>query len=133
MANKATCVVRARVMDHKGFICIKGKTVGISRPEFEYLIDPDQAMEMIQTLCDGRIVEKTRHVLVHEGVRWEVDEFHGDNAGLIVAEVELDREDQHIDLPDWVGTEVTHLERYFNMNLAVRPYRLWSESQKSGA
>jgi len=79
------------------------------------------------SLCDGPVVEKNRYVVQHDGLRWEVDEFLGDNKGLIVAEVELDSEDQTIDIPDWVGAEVTDDSRYFNSNLATTPYKLWAD------
>ena len=130
LVDNDTCVVRARVMGDAGFLTVKGRVVGPVATEFEYGIDAHEAKTIIETLCDGRMVEKTRYVIDHAGMQWEVDEFHGANEGLIVAEVELDREDQTIDLPPWVGSEVTGDARYYNMNLAVRPYSTWHHEEK---
>lgn len=118
--------IRVRIAGDRGVLTIKGLTTGASRPEFEYSIPVSDAKEML-SLCDGPVVEKNRHVVQHDGLRWEVDEFLGDNKGLIVAEVELDSEDQTIDFPDWVGAEVTDDPRYFNSNLATTPYKLWAD------
>ena len=118
--------VRVRIAGDRGVLTIKGLTTGASRPEFEYAIPVDDAKEML-ALCDGPVVEKNRRVVQHAGLTWEVDEFLGDNKGLIVAEVELDSEDQTIDVPNWVGAEVTADSRYFNSNLATTPYKLWAD------
>ena len=115
-----------RIAGQRGLLTIKGLSRGASRAEYEYEIPLSDAKEMIQ-LCDGPVVEKYRRVVEHAGMNWEVDEFLGDNAGLIVAEVELDAEDQAIDLPDWVGREVTDDSRYFNSSLSATPYKLWRE------
>ena len=117
--------VRVRVVGDQGTFTIKGVTVGATRAEYEYPIPVSDAQEMLDGLCQQPIVEKTRHVIEHEGLAWEVDEFEGVNAGLIVAEVELDTEDQEIELPDWVGEEVTGDPRYFNANLITHPYSTW--------
>jgi adenylate cyclase len=117
--------VRVRVAGDRGFLTIKGETRGISRPEFEYAIPLADAEAMLEGLCARPLVEKTRHVVEHAGHTWEVDEFHGENAGLILAEVELSNADEVPALPPWVGAEVSSDPRYFNANLAKRPFRSW--------
>jgi len=116
--------VRVRIAGERAYLTIKGRTKTIARPEFEYEIPVVDAEQLLE-LCERPILEKHRHVLVHAGSRWEVDEFHGDNEGLIVAEIELEREDQTFERPSWLHTEVTHDPRYFNSNLSARPYRTW--------
>ncbi|HVK56984.1 MAG TPA: CYTH domain-containing protein [Burkholderiales bacterium] len=117
--------VRVRLAGEKAFLTIKGISKGASRAEFEYEIPVVDAEQLLK-LCDGPLIEKVRHVVVYKGLKWEVDEFFGENAGLVVAEVELEREDQPLEKPDWVGQEVTHDLRYFNSSLATNPYRTWS-------
>lgn len=117
--------VRVRVVDETATLTIKGITVGAARTEFEYPIPLADAQLMLDELCERPIIEKTRHVVAFGGLTWEIDEFGGANAGLIVAEVELDAEDQDVALPGWVGDEVTHDPRYFNANLIAHPYREW--------
>ena len=116
--------VRVRIAGEQAFLTIKGASRGATRAEFEYEI-PLQDAEQLLALSDGPVVEKFRHVLDYQGLTWEVDEFLGDNAGLVVAEVELASEAQPIELPDWVGEEVTHDVRYFNSNLAAHPFSRW--------
>jgi len=118
-------VVRVRVNGQRGYLTIKGKFKGYSRPEFEYEIPHDDALELLSTLCIQPIMEKKRYIVEHRGVRWEIDEFLGENSGLVIAEVELQEEDQCIDLPDWVGREVSHDPRYFNSNLILKPFKHW--------
>ncbi len=117
--------VRVRVVGDRGFLTIKGKSEGISRSEFEYEIPLEDAKEMLDTLCDRPLIEKIRYVLDVEGVRWEIDEFQGENQGLILAEVELSNADQKVILPNWVGQEVSDDPRYFNANLAKHPFTRW--------
>ncbi|MDP8241329.1 MAG: CYTH domain-containing protein [Candidatus Hatepunaea meridiana] len=117
--------VRVRTVDNKGYLTIKGISIGISRAEYEYEIPLKDADEMLSTLCVYSIIEKTRYKIDYGGLVWEVDEFEGDNLGLIVAEVELTDENQEVELPDWIGGEVTGDPRYFNSNLAKCPYREW--------
>jgi adenylate cyclase len=119
-------VVRVRTVGEKGYLTIKGITVGASRLEFEYDIPLDDANAMLE-LCEKPIIEKNRSKIEHAGLVWEVDEFFGANEGLTVAEVELQSEDQQIDLPDWVGEEVTGDPRYFNSNLISHPYTEWNK------
>jgi adenylate cyclase len=116
--------VRVRVAGDAAFLTIKGTSVGATRAEFEYPIPMADAQALL-ALCDGPLIEKTRHVLTHEGTAWEVDVFAGDNAGLVVAEVELGSEDQPFARPDWLGDEVTQDARYFNSNLASHPFTKW--------
>lgn len=119
-----TRTVRVRIADGAAFITIKGVSVGATRAEFEYPIPVADAQAML-LLCDGPLIEKTRHVLMYQGTRWEIDDFAGDNAGLVVAEVELQSETQGFAKPDWLGAEVTQDARYFNSNLSSRPFNSW--------
>lgn len=116
--------VRVRVAGEQAWLTIKGITTGATRAEFEYPIAVADAQQML-ALCDGPLVEKIRHITVHEGMRWEIDEFLGANAGLVVAEIELEHEDQAWARPAWLAAEVTHEARYFNSNLATHPYTQW--------
>ena len=116
--------VRVRVAGDKAFLTIKGITTGASRPEYEYAIPVADADELLG-LCVGPIIVKTRRLIEHAGFTWEVDEFFGDNAGLVVAEIELTREDQAFDKPDWIGLEVTEDPRYFNSYLSLHPFNTW--------
>ena len=111
-------VVRVRVRDDKGFITIKGKGSAAAHPEFEYEVPLVDAIEML-ALCEPPIIEKTRHIVMHEGNRWEVDEFHGDLQGLVIAELEVSSEDYRYSLPPFVGEEVTGDPRYYNSQLGV--------------
>ncbi len=126
--------VRVRIAGETAFLTLKQARSGtcISRGEYEYAIPVDDAREMLASMCDGRRVEKTRHRMVVAGRDWVVDEFVGDNAGLVVAEVELDREDEAFALPDWAGREVTTEPRYFNVNLIDRPFCRWAAWEKRG-
>ena len=117
--------VRVRTIDDKGFLTIKGITIGATRREYEYEIPTADANEMLDELCEKPIIEKTRFKIPHAGLTWEIDEFSGVNQGLIVAEVELESEDQNIDFPPWVGEEVSGDPRYFNSNLIANPYTNW--------
>ena len=120
--------VRVRIAGSKAWLTIKGISSGASRAEFEYEI-PVADAEQLLLLCDGPLIEKTRYVVPHAGMLWEVDEFHGANSGLIVAEIELQSATQQFDQPAWVGREVTEDKRYFNSSLAVTPYTCWAEAQ----
>jgi CYTH domain-containing protein len=99
---------------------------GATRAEFEYAIPLDDAQQLL-ALCDGPLIEKTRYVVPYQGTTWEVDEFWGDNAGLVVAEVELQSEDQPFACPPWLGAEVTQDARYYNSSLASVPYGQWRD------
>ncbi len=119
--------VRVRIAGDKGFLTIKGLTTGAGREEYEYLIPLDDAKAML-ALCEGSIVEKNRRVIQYKGLIWEIDEFLGDNEGLVIAEIELETEQQKIDFPEWVGAEVTDDARYYNSNLSINPYNTWREN-----
>ena len=117
--------VRVRVRGDTGFLTIKGKSEdGISRAEFEYEI-PLEDVKQLLTLCDGPLIEKYRRTINYEGMLWELDEFLGENQGLVVAEIELESESQVFAKPDWVGVEVTADARYYNSNLSVHPFSKW--------
>jgi len=118
--------VRVRLVRDRGYLTIKGITVGATRAEYEYEIPAEDASELLTNLCERPLIEKTRYRVEHHGLIWEIDEFDGDNAGLIIAEVELDEEHQAISLPDWVGEEVTGDPRYYNASLISNPYTQWS-------
>lgn len=115
--------VRIRLMGGVGYLTVKGAASGIARMEFEYEIDHADAAYMLM-LCD-RVVEKTRYMVEHHGMTWEVDVFSGANEGLVMAEVELESESQEPDLPDWIGEEVSGDPRYYNACLARHPYATW--------
>ena len=117
-------VVRVRTINDKGYLTIKGLTVGATRLEFEYEI-PHQDAEQLLDICEKPLIEKTRFKVEEGGFIWEIDEFFGENQGLIVAEVELESEDQDFPRPDWVLEEVTGDPRYFNSNLIRKPYKMW--------
>jgi len=116
--------VRVRVVGEQAWLTIKGPSIGVTRAEFEYPLPVADARELL-ALCDGPCVEKRRYLVSHDGMVWEVDEFLGDNAGLVVAELELDSAEQRFDKPDRVGDEVTEEARYFNSNLAAHPFNQW--------
>lgn len=122
-------VVRVRTAGERGFLTIKGKARGLTRPEYEYEIPLQDAVEMLNNLSMGHLIEKIRYRVEHKGVIWEIDEFKGDNQGLVVAEVELESEDQAITKPDWIGDEVSDDHRYLNVNLAHRPFRRWGKEE----
>ncbi len=121
----ATVRIRCYKDDKTAEITVKGKRNGISRLEFEYPIPYADAKEMQKKLCQKRLVEKTRHLIEYHGMLWELDEFHGDNEGLFVAEIELTDEHQNFDLPSWVGKDVSFQTKYRNSRLCVKPYKDW--------
>ena len=120
--------VRVRIVEDAAWLTVKGATAGATRAEFDYPI-PLADAEQLLALCDGPLVRKLRRVIVHAGCTWEVDEFQGDNAGLVVAEIELASEAQAFEPPPWLGAEVTHDPRYFNSSLATAPFRTWPEAR----
>ena len=117
--------VRIRTVGDKAFLTIKGITVGTTRAEYEYPIPFDECNAMLDSLAEKPIIEKTRYKVPIGALTWEIDEFFGDNKGLIVAEVELTSEDQKFDKPAWVGDEVSGDPRYFNSNLIKHPFTKW--------
>ncbi len=118
--------VRVRVAGNQAWITVKGVAVGLRRPEFEYEIPVDDARQMLDALCERPLIEKRRHRLTVAGHVWEIDVFEGDNAGLIIAEIELRSENEAFEAPPWLGREVTGDPRYFNANLVARPFRSWA-------
>ena len=112
--------VRVRVRDDQGFITIKGKGDGAAHPEFEYEIPLDDAVRLL-SLCEPPVIEKTRYIVMHDGNRWEVDEFHGSLEGLVIAELEVPSEDYRFSLPPFVGREVTGNPKYYNSQLGINP------------
>jgi len=130
LASSARSSVRVRIAGPHAWLNIKSGGLVASRQEFEYSIPLDDARELL-ALAEGPLIEKTRHFVEHGGMTWEIDEFHGDNAGLVVAELELDSEDQPFQLPEWVGVEVTHLRRYYNVCLVQHPYRAWTDAERN--
>lgn len=122
--------VRVRIAGDEAFLNIKSRELGHTRQEFDYAI-PVADAEALLELCVGGLIDKTRHHVGHAGFLWEVDEFAGENAGLIVAEIELPTADTVFQRPDWVGREVTDALRYYNLALAERPYARWSDEEKA--
>ena len=124
--------VRIRIAGEQGYLTLKGPVVGVSRLEFEYPIPVADAQAMLETLCSQPCIEKTRYRIPLGDVVWEVDEFLGDNAGLIVAEVELTTPDQLLTLPDWIGPEVSGKPQYYNSSLVQYPYKDWCPDEQLG-
>ncbi len=117
--------VRVRTAGDKAYLTIKGISVGASRSEYEYEIPFADANEMLDQLCERPLVEKTRYRISHGGLVWEVDEFEGENRGLVTAEVELTDEKEAVAIPAWIGKEVTGEPKYFNANLVAKPFTKW--------
>jgi adenylate cyclase len=118
-------VVRVRIRREKAWVTIKGISTGASRAEFEYEIPFADAEFMLENICEKPTIEKHRFVVPFAGFTWEIDEFHGENEGLIVAEIELPAEDAVFEKPPWVGEEVTSDPRYYNANLVKNPFKNW--------
>ncbi len=118
--------VRVRIQGEKAFINIKSATMNITRQEYEYEIPLSEATEMLDTLCEKPLIDKVRYHVKNENHVWEVDVFSGDNEGLIVAEIELEHQDEHFARPDWLGDEVSDDTRYYNVCLVKHPYKDWS-------
>jgi len=121
--------VRVRIEGDVAFLNIKSREAGTTRQEFELPLPVDDAQALLR-LCVGGLVEKRRHLVRHGAHLWEVDEFLGDNAGLVVAEIELDDADEVFARPDWLGAEVTAHPRYFNLALAARPFSRWDAAER---
>ena len=117
--------VRVRTAGEKGYITVKSSNSGATRFEYEYEIPLRDASEMLDHLCERPLIEKIRYRIPYENHVWEVDEFEGENRGLIVAEVELHDEKEPVSTPAWVGSEVTGDQRYFNVNLVAHPFSRW--------
>lgn len=124
VSTKPEATVRVRLENGVGTLTIKSKTRGISRSEFEYDIPNSEATQLLQ-LCKGPLIEKIRHLVIIGEHTWEIDEFIGDNQGLIIAEIELSSEDESFEKPAWLGIEVSHDARYYNSSLVAHPYNQW--------
>ena len=111
----------------KGFITFKTPKRGMTRTEFEYEIPYSEAEEILNDLCKGPIIEKFRHIVYYKENKWEVDEFFGDNEGLVVAELEMDSEEHEFEKPSWLGEDVTHKKKYYNSDLTENPYKNWDK------
>ncbi len=129
-AQKAS--VRVRIEGDLAFLNLKSRERGHTRQEFNYPIPVDEARELL-ALCVGGLIDKRRHYVQHGGHLWEVDEFLGGNAGLVVAEIELERADESFETPPWAGRQVTDALRYYNLALASRPYSQWSDDERVAA
>jgi len=124
LSLEAARTVRIRMTKEMAFLTIKGITKGISRVEFEYQIPFNEGLELLK-ICQGSIIKKKRYTLSYDNLIWEIDEFEGDNLGLVVAEVELESEDQIFALPTWIKEEVSDDNRYYNANLVQYPFKDW--------
>ena len=124
--RSAHCSVRVRLEGAEARLNIKSRTLGVSRLEYEYPIPVDEAREMLTQLCGGRVIEKTRHFVPVGAHTFEIDVFEGENAGLVVAEVELGSPDEAFERPAWLGAEVSHDIRYYNTSLIDLPYARWT-------
>jgi CYTH domain-containing protein len=120
------CTVRIRIAGEKGYLTIKGPVVGAARPEYEYEIPLLDADEILETLCDKPLIEKKRYKIPIAEHVWEVDEFFGENDGLVIAEIELERADEVFEKPEWIGKEVTGVPRYYNASLVNHPFKKWT-------
>jgi CYTH domain-containing protein len=127
LLSNIECTIRVRVIGEQGYLTVKGKTSGITRPEYEYAIPAADAEAILDTMCARLLVEKLRYTIPHAGATWEIDEFLNENKGLIVAEVELESAEQSIEMPPWIGQEISYDPRYLNVNLAKQPYTFWNE------
>jgi len=126
-SDPENATVRVRVIGSQGFLTLKGPTKGISRSEMEYEIPVEEATHMLKNFCGDRVVSKRRHLYKTDGIVWEIDEFFGANNGLVLAEIELDSEDQHVEKPRWLGEEISHDPRYFNAALSLNPFVTWKK------
>jgi len=126
LSRHANRSVRVRIAGDRAWLTTKGIISDLSRHEFEYAIPVEDAEQMLEKMCIKSLIEKTRYLVFFAGCTWEVDEFSGENAGLVIAEIELDSEDQEVALPAWLGTEVTDDLRYRNVNLVKQPFSTWT-------
>jgi len=117
--------IRVRVAGNEATLNIKGATLGVCRTEFEYPIPVQDGEELLDRYCPRPLIEKTRYFVEHAGRLWEIDVFEGDNEGLTVAEIELESPEEHFSLPEWIGEEVSHDPRYYNVCLQQHPFKEW--------
>lgn len=133
LANTARASIRVRLEGERALLSVKSMERGMSRDEYELPLPMADAHEMLDRLCEGIAIEKRRHIVPHEGSEWEIDEFLAENAGLVVAELELASEGASFVRPPWLGAEITYEERYYNFRLSQKPYRHWPENLQAGA
>ena len=127
LSTNPSSSVRVRVHGDRAWLNIKSTTVGVTRSEYEYEIPLADAHAILEELCVKPLIEKTRFIVEHDGRAWEIDVFEGDNAGLVVAEVELESDDEELTLPAWAGDDVSDDVRYYNQRLVEHPYSRWAE------
>jgi len=127
LSSQPTSSIRVRTGNDRAWLNIKTATIGTHRHEYEYEIPTADANEILDSLCKKPLIEKVRYFVTDNGNLWEIDEFEGENQGLIVAEIELDETGQTFSKPPWIGLEVTGDLRYYNNNLAIHPYSEWRE------
>ncbi len=127
LSTQAGHTLRFRLAGEQGIFTIKTKTVGISRSEFEFEIPKALAIQMLNLICEQPQIEKYRYKIPYAGLIWEVDDFLGENQGLVMAEVELESESQLVEKPDWIGLEVSGDRRYYNSYLVKRPFKSWKD------
>jgi adenylate cyclase len=125
LANNPRCSIRVRMDEGGAALNIKSSTLGVHRHEFDYPIPPEDARFLLDELSQGPLIEKTRYFVRHDAKLWEIDVFEGDNAGLVVAEIELEHADEPFDRPDWLGEEVSDDPRYYNVRLVEHPFKDW--------
>ncbi|WP_029407644.1 CYTH domain-containing protein [Thiomicrorhabdus sp. Milos-T2] len=128
--KSAKSSVRVRIEGDKANMNIKSLEIGLSRDEYEYEIPLDDGKKILATLASGPVIEKERHLVTVDSHTWEIDEFFGDNQGLVIAEVEIQSEDETFSMPEWAGREVTEEVRFYNISLSKRPFNSWSEDEK---
>ena len=125
LSTDPECAVRVRISGEKAYLTVKGRSVNGVAPEFEYPVPLADAAAMLDRLAKKPLIEKKRHLVPRDGLTWEVDEFFGENAGLVIAEIELASPDQPFSPPSWVGREVTGDPGYYNASLVARPFLSW--------
>lgn len=124
LSSVAERTVRVRIIDDNAFITIKSKSINISRQEFEYEIPLEDAIDLLK-LCEKPLINKTRNIVIHNSHKWEIDVFKDENIGLTIAEIELSDEKEIVELPSWIGEEVSHQNKYFNSSLIKLPFTKW--------
>jgi len=129
LANTARCSVRVRLADGQGWLSVKAMTPGVARAEYELPLPAADAAAMLEGLCEGALIEKWRHDVIYENREWEIDEFLGENSGLVVAEIELEAAAAAFARPPWLGAEVTDDVRFYNFRLATEPFGRWPENR----
>jgi len=132
LAGSERCSARVRIAGEHASLNFKGMTLAVTRREFEYPLPLSDAEEMLNHLCNGPLIEKVRYNVPYAGHTWEVDCFEGDNAGLVLAEIELNAADEYFEQPPWTGREVSDKPRYYNVCLIDHPFCEWSDAERSG-